>query len=322
MVAGPTEHNERAETVSDHNERAETAAIYNRFRLFAVIIGILLVAVISFLVIVLPDNFSATNPIVNPPSTNSVGSIVSDPSKYYGNYTQVTGKITQIVSDHGFVITDNSGQQLLVVGFYPLPISLYGNSTVPPTNQNLNQFNGQTVQVAGTVNKFDIYNMSSTINYTLNPSAYNSWVGKPALVADQVNTSPSTSGYFQVNNLSVDQVLKNPAQYTDILVTINGVTGQNITEAGGHAFVLGQTASDNSSSGNAILVVGNTDVMPTQSFQTLNPGTKVTVTGTFRQFDLTIATEAIGQTVPSSVFSGWGKKYILLATQIQKQGNS
>lgn len=310
MVAEPTEH----------NARAETAATYNRFRLFAIIVGCIVVAIISFIAIELPGSFSTENPIVNPPATATVSNIAAHPDNYYGKYFQVTGKIAKIVSDHGFLVTDNSGQQVLVVGYYPLPVTLYGNATVTVGAQNLNQFNGQNVQVSGTVSKFDLYNVSSTINYALSSNDYNAYSGKPVIVADQVNTGSTSSGTLQVNNLSVAQVLQNPSQYTDLLVTANGVSGQNITDAGGHAFVLGQTASDNNSSGTAILVVGNTDVIPTQDFMTMKPGTKLVVTGSFRQFDLTIAREAIGQTIPDSVFTGWSGKYMLLATQIQVQG--
>jgi hypothetical protein len=98
----------------------------------------------------------------------TVGQIAGRPTDFYGKNVILTTTVHQVLGPHSFTAGDGS---LLVVDMLPLP-------KLAP---------GDPVQVAGKVQRFDLAEIDRQIASPVNNAALAMWVGRPAVIANNVN---------------------------------------------------------------------------------------------------------------------------------------
>ncbi|MCC6174020.1 MAG: hypothetical protein IT305_01845 [Chloroflexi bacterium] len=112
----------------------------------------------------------------------TVAQIAANPAAMYGQTVNVTGRVDQVVAPKAFTLADDNlleEQQILVVADLPLLNQTGEASKGLWLNQELH--------VVGKVQQFDVDQINTTYNLTLDPNTFATWEGKPVMVAMSIH---------------------------------------------------------------------------------------------------------------------------------------
>lgn len=112
----------------------------------------------------------------NQPISAPQGQVATAPADLLGRTVTLSGKVDNVIDSHAFTLasTDGNGRDLLVV----TPSSVTPNPAVKK---------GETVQVKGTVQRFDRTDFDQQGKVTLPQDTMQPYAGRPAILASSVS---------------------------------------------------------------------------------------------------------------------------------------
>jgi len=135
----------------------------------AIVVGIIVLAVMN----------------AGPEQTNaSIAQIQANPERYMNENVTVSGSVTALVGDRGFVLGGTfSAGSLLVLSADPLPSTVVEQQEVPLGLS-------QVVQVTGQLRQFDQAELEQELGMDFDEETISNFGGQPVLVAQEIVITP------------------------------------------------------------------------------------------------------------------------------------
>lgn len=116
--------------------------------------------------------------------TTPVEDISGNPSDFVGANVETEGVVAEIIEPRVFVLSgENTGDEAALVND--------GVLVVNPEGDNPNLIDGENVKVDGPVRDFDIAGFEEEIGLDLDEGLYSPYAGRPAIVAEDIQTEES-----------------------------------------------------------------------------------------------------------------------------------
>jgi hypothetical protein len=116
-------------------------------------------------------------PNTNQPNANPQTGVVSTPGEFIGRTVTLSGQVDQVMNPKAFTLKSgsNHGRDLLIVA---------KESPTPAVTK------GETVQVTGTVQRFQRTEFQQETKAGLSNAAFTDFTGRPAILASKVSSKP------------------------------------------------------------------------------------------------------------------------------------
>ena len=284
-------------------------------------------------------------PLVAPPALAqrsavtgaTIDQILDNPNQFYGETVRVGGEVDEMLGPRSFTLEDADlmfDEEIPVVAMQPL-VDSRGQAIEPDA------LGSHQVWVTGTVHQVNIGAFEGQFGVNLDDSAWQSWRGRPAIVATSVMyapahpaaLSPAAPGARGVPGIldydrfvTVDAIADNPTAYVGQTVLVNGeVEDVSDTRGGVWAFAIEDT---DLLFDEQILVIGAAPSASRMGQTTGDQGVAaatavddldgrfVWVSGTVRLFDVAEAESQLGVQLDAARFSSWVGRPAIVAQSL------
>lgn len=161
--------------------------------------------------------------------------IVANPGDYENQRVQVSGSIEDVPLPHGYMISTENGQVLVI-----------GSSDAVPTNAD------GTVQLTGTVQLITVDDLNQTFGFEIPSSLSGDAFPIPAIVVDAEANASAGDMNMTGQEVQLNELFQNTRQYTGDQVSVSGNVGAELDR---EAFTL-------TVDGQELLVVGERTTIP------------------------------------------------------------